>query len=247
MALPKIDVPLFELMLPSTGQPVKYRPFLVKEQKILLLALEGDNVKETVQAMRQIVSNCVMSEEVDVEKLPTFDLEYIFLKLRAKSIGEVVELNMRHATGLNSKGDECDATTVFKLNLMDVEVQKTIEHQDKFVLDEKTGLGIKFKYPTPDLDLLENTEDKSQLEIATEAMLNSIEFIFDNENVYKKEDYTKQELSEFIDSMTQDQFAMCGKFFETMPKLKHTIKWKCKGCGCEDELTLEGLTSFFVF
>jgi hypothetical protein len=247
MALPKIDVPLFELMLPSTGQPVKYRPFLVKEQKILLLALEGQNFKETVTAMRQIVSNCVLSEEVDVEKLPTFDLEYIFLKLRAKSIGEEVELNLRHATGLNSKEEICDAVTIHKVNLMDVEVIKSVEHEDKFILDEKSGLGIKFKYPTPDLDMMDNVEDKSQLEIAAEAMMSSIEYIFDNENVYKKEDYTKQELNDFIDSMTQDQFAKCGKFFDTMPKLKHTVKWKCKGCGCEDEITLEGLTSFFVF
>ena len=247
MALPKIDVPLFELILPSTNQPVKYRPFLVKEQKILLLALEGDNLKETVTAMRQIVSNCVMSEEVDVEKLPTFDLEYIFLKLRAKSIGEVVDLNLRHPTGSNSKGDTCDGVTIHKVNLMDVEVLKTVEHQDKFILDEKTGLGIKFKYPTPNLEALENTEDKSALEIAADAMTNSIDFIFDNENVYKKEDYTRQELNEFIDSMTQEQFAACGKFFETMPKLKHTVKWKCTKCGCEDEITLEGLTSFFVF
>lgn len=247
MALPKIDVPLFELMLPSTGQPVKYRPFLVKEQKILLLALEGESIKETVGAMRQIVSNCVLSEDVDVEKLPTFDLEYIFLKLRAKSIGELVELNLRHPTGMNSKEQECDNVTISKVNLMDVEVIKTIEHEDKFILDEKSGLGIKFKYPTPDLDALENTEDKSQLDIAADAMMASIDYIFDNENVYKKEDYTTQELQDFIDSMTQDQFAKCGKFFETMPKLKHTIKWKCSKCGCDDEITLEGLTSFFVF
>jgi len=247
MALPKIEVPLFELFLPSTGQPVKYRPFLVKEQKILLLALEGDNVKETVLAMRQIVNNCVISEDVDVEKLPTFDLEYIFLKLRAKSIGEIVELNLRHPTGLNSKGEECDGMTVSKINLMDVEVIKTVEHQDKFVLDEKTGLGIKFKYPTPDVELLDQSEEKTPLELASDAMLNSIEYIFDNENVYKKEDYTKQELADFLDSMTQEQFAMCGKFFDTMPKLKHTVKWKCSKCGCDDEITLEGLTSFFVF
>jgi hypothetical protein len=234
-------------MLPSTGQPVKYRPFLVKEQKILLLALEGESIKETVIAMRQIVSNCVLSEDVDVEKLPTFDLEYIFLKLRAKSIGELVELNMRHSTGMNSKGEECDAITMHKVNLMDVEVVKTIEHEDKFILDEKSGLGIKFKYPTPDLDAFDNSEDRSQLDIAADAMFASIEYIFDNENVYKKEDYTKQELQEFIDSMTQDQFAKCGKFFETMPKLKHTVKWKCSKCGCDDEITLEGLTSFFVF
>lgn len=247
MALPKIDVPLFELMLPSTGQPVKYRPFLVKEQKILLLALEGENLKETVGAMRQIVGNCIITEGIDVEKLPTFDLEYMFLKLRAKSIGEVVELNMRHPTGMNSKDEVCEHVTQYNVNLMDVEVVKSVEHEDKFVLDEKSGLGIKFKYPTPDLDLMDSAENKSPLEVAAEAMQSSIDFIFDNENVYKKEDYTKQELQDFIDSMTQEQFAKCSKFFETMPKLKHTVKWKCTKCKCEDELTLEGLTSFFVF
>jgi len=245
MPLPKINAPIFELTLPSTNEQIKYRPFLVKEQKILLLALEGESIKETVTAMRQIVSNCVLSEDVDVEKLPTFDLEYIFLKLRAKSIGELVELNLRHSTGMNSKEQECDGITMHKVNLMDVEVIKTIEHEDKFILDEKSGLGIKFKYPTPDLEAFDNTEDKSQLDIAADAMFASIDYIFDNENTYPASESTKNELLEFINGLSQEQFAKLTTFFNTMPKLRKEIKWTCSQCGCDDKIELEGMTSFF--
>ena len=245
MALPKINTPIFELTLSSSGQPVQYRPFLVKEQKILLLALESGEPKSIMTAVKQIIRNCVVGDNVDVDKLPTFDLEYFFMRLRGKSIGEIVDLQLRHPTGFNSKDEECDNVTQFKFNIMDVEVQKSIEHSDKIIIDENTGLGIKLKYPTADFAELD-VENLSQLDIASKLLVASIDYIYDKEEVYKKEDSSEKELSAFIDDLSQEQFTNVMKFFETMPKLKHTINWKCSKCGCDDEVTLEGMSNFFA-
>jgi hypothetical protein len=246
MALPKITAPIFELNLSSDGRSVKYRPFLVKEQKILLIALETDDSKGMLTAVKQIINNCAV-DEVDVEKMPIFDIEYFFLRLRAKSIGETVDLNLRHPTGMNTNDTPCNHVTQTKLNLLEVEVQKNISHVDKILIDEETGIGIKFKYPNG--ELITNFEDsdseKSQIDLATEAMINCIDYIYDKENIYKKEDSTKEELLEFIENLSQEQFQKLSAFFETMPKLKHTVKWKCGGCGCSDEIELEGLANFF--
>ena len=245
MALPKINTPIFELTLSSSGQSVQYRPFLVKEQKILLLALESGEPKSIMTAVKQIIRNCVVGDNVDIDKLPTFDLEYFFMRLRGKSIGEVVDLQLRHPTGLNSKDEECDNVTKFKFNIMEVEVQKSIEHSDKIVIDETAGLGIKLKYPTADFAEMD-LENLSQLDVASKMLIACIDYIYDKEEVYKKEDSSEKELSEFIDDLSQEQFTNVMKFFETMPKLKHTINWKCSKCGCNDEVTLEGMSNFFA-
>jgi hypothetical protein len=244
MALPKINTPIFELTLSSTGQSIQYRPFLMKEQKILLLALESGEPKSIMTAVKQIINNCAVST-VDVDKLPTFDLEYFFMRLRGKSIGETVDLQMRHPTGLNSKEEECQHVTKFPFNIMEVEVEKTINHTDKITLDEATGLGIKLKYPTADFTDM-NVENLSQLDVAVKMLIGCIDYIYDKDEVYKKEDSTSKELEEFVDSLSQEQFKNVMNFFETMPKLKHNIKWKCTGCGCEDEVMLEGMGNFFA-
>jgi hypothetical protein len=244
MALPKINTPIFELTLSSTGQSVQYRPFLMKEQKILLLALESGESKAIMTAVKQIINNCAIGD-IETDKLPTFDLEYFFMRLRGKSIGETVDLQLRHPTGLNTKDETCDHVTKFAFNIMEVEVQKTISHTDKIIIDEATGLGIKLKYPTANFTDID-TDNLSQLDVAVEMLIECIDYIYDKDEVYKKEDSTKKEISEFIDSLSQDQFKNVMNFFETMPKLKHTIKWKCTGCGCEDEVTLEGMGNFFA-
>lgn len=248
MALPKINAPIFELNLPSTGQAVKYRPFLVKEQKILLMSMTNDDVDSNsmLVAVKQIVNNCLLDETINVEKLPTFDLEYVFLRLRAKSIGEEIDLNLKHMTGHNSKNEECDGTTSMKLNLMNVDVIKTIGHMDKIVLDEESGIGVKFKYPDGELATkFKVIEGSNEIDIAESAMLSCVEYIFDKENIYKRTDTSDEELIEFIENLSQEQFRKMANFFETMPKLKHTIEWKCSKCGCKDEITLEGLGNFF--
>lgn len=244
MALPKINTPIFELTLSSTGQSVQYRPFLMKEQKILLLALESGESKAIMTAVKQIINNCAIGD-VETDKLPTFDLEYFFMRLRGKSIGETVDLQLRHPTGLNDKNEVCDHVTKLAFNIMEVEVQKTIGHTDKIIIDEATGLGIKLKYPTANFTDID-TDNLSQLDIAVEMLIECIDYIYDKDEVYKKEDSTKKEIAEFIDSLSQDQFKNVMNFFETMPKLKHNIKWKCTGCGCDDEVTLEGMGNFFA-
>ena len=172
MSLPKIQVPIFELILPSTGKGIKYRPFLVKEQKILLMASESEDQKEMLRAIKQIVNNCAV-DEVDVERMPVFDLEYFFIRLRAKSVSEEIDLNLSHSTGYNTKGESCNHITNMKLNLLQVEVEKQISHIDKIILDEETGIGVKLKYPTGKFiaDGIENIEDKNQIEIASEALI----------------------------------------------------------------------------
>jgi len=245
MSLPKISAPIFELILPSTEKAIKYRPFLVKEQKLLLIAMESGDQKSMMNAIKQIINNCAV-DQVDVDKLPIFDLEYFFVRLRAKSIGEDIDLNLRHPNSVNAKDEICEHITKQKLNLLEVEVQKSISHEDKIVLDEETKIGIKFKYPTSEFALsIENPEELNQLDLATDAIINSIDYVFDADNVYKREDYTKEELIEFIDNLSQKQYEKLSSFFETMPKLKHEIKWKCSGCGQEDTVLLEGLANFF--
>lgn len=245
MPLPKIDKPIFELTLPSSGKGVRYRPFLVKEQKILLIALESDDQTATFNAVKQIINNCAV-DEIDVDKLPIFDLEYFFLRLRAKSIGEIVELNLRHPTGYNSKDEVCNHASSYKLNLLDVEVQKSLNHEDKIMIDEENGIGVKFKYPDGALaSKVAEDVGNNEIDQASEAMYNCIDYVFDKDNVYKKEDSTKEEMIAFFQDLSQEQFKKLASFFDTMPKLKHRVKWKCVGCGCDDEYELEGMANFF--
>jgi len=245
MALPKLSSPVFELTLPSTGKEVRYRPFLVKEQKILLMALESKEQKEMVRAIKQIVNNCAV-DKVNVDELPMFDMEYFFVKLRAKSVGENIELRLTHPMGKNTDGQDCQHITEMSLNLMEVEVQKEQGHTNKIILDETSGVGICLKYPTMSLaDKLQAAENQSQIDVILNLVADSIDYIYDRDNVYPAKESTKKELLEFVNDLSQDQFKRLTDFFNSMPKLKHTIKWKCAECGCEESLDLEGMASFF--
>lgn len=245
MPLPKINAPIFELILPSTNQSIKYRPFLVKEQKILLLAMESGEERSVAVAIKQIINNCSV-DPVDVEHMPTFDIEYFFTRLRAKSIGEKVDLRMRHPNYTNKKGNECRHETGVSFNLLELEVIKNSEHTDTILLDEETGIGVKMKYPV--MNTAVNIDDsKTQMDLATVAILNSIDYVYDKDNIYKREDSTESELMEFIDDLSQAQFEKLANFFQTMPKLKHKVQWKCKGCGEQEEVELEGMSNFFAF
>lgn len=248
MALPKIKSPIYELTLHSTKKSYKYRPFLVKEQKILLMALESQDPKEMLRAIKQIITNCCI-DDIEVDKLPMFDLEYFFLRLRGKSIGEEIELKLTHPTGLNSKGEMCEFNTPFKLNVMDVEVEVGDDHTNKVVLDDESGVGVVLKYPTmalaDKLQGLNSNDNKSQFDVIQGVVIESIDYIFDNENTYPASESTKNELLEFINGLSQEQFAKLTTFFNTMPKLRKEIKWTCSQCGCDDKIELEGMTSFF--
>jgi hypothetical protein len=246
MALPQINTPTFELTLPSTGEKVRYRPFLVKEQKILLMALESKESSEMLRAIKQIITNCCLTEGIKVEELPMFDLEYFFMRLRAKSIGEVIELNLNHFENTNRSMEKCEHATKYKLNLMEVEVEKDPEHTNKIIIDEEKQIGIVLKYPTIVLaDKMQKADSKNQMEVIIEVVCQCIDYIFDAENTYPASESTKQELQDFINNLGQEQFAKVNAFFSTMPKLSHKINWRCEKCSTDDHITLEGMASFF--
>jgi hypothetical protein len=247
MALPQLNTPTFELTLPSTNEAVRYRPFLVKEQKILLMALESKESSEMLRAIKQIITNCCLNESIKIDSLPMFDLEYFFLRLRAKSIGESIELNLNHYEDTNRNMEECTHTTKFNLNLMEVEVEKDPEHQNKIILDEENKVGIVLKYPTIALadKMQKAAEGKNQMDVIVDVVCQCIDYIFDAENTYPASESSKQELVEFINNLSQEQFAKINNFFVSMPKLKHTIHWECEKCGTKDHITLEGMANFF--
>ena len=239
MALPKLTVPEYEAILPSTEKVIKYRPFLVKEEKILLTALEAEDDDIMADAIRQIVNNCVL-EELDVFKLPTFDIEYLFLRLRAKSVGEKVTLGLRPWGCPNNEGKLCEKSTEVEINLEEVKVIKDENHSSKIMLSD--DIGVKMKYP--DIKNI-NIIDADSAITGMNIVRNCVDMVFTKDETFERDSFTDEELEEFIDSLNSDQFKKIKEFFDTMPTLKHTTKYKCETCGEEKETTLQGLNSFF--
>jgi hypothetical protein len=236
MALPKLATPTFALEIPSNGKRVRFRPFVVKEEKALLMAAQSDDPNDMIDAVKDVISSCVTDTEIDVDKLPYFDLEYIFLNIRAKSIGEIVKLEYRHTGGKNYQGIVCEAVTPIEINLEQVKVEKTENHTNKIKIDDI--MGIVMRYPTfNDVKLVSTGSDEMEM------LAKCVVSVYDNENVYDPDNL--QDSIDFIESLNNTQFAKIMEFIETMPKLKHTFKYNCKGCGQEDTVTLEGLSDFF--
>ena len=239
MALPKLNVPVYEAVLPSTEKVIKYRPFLVKEEKILLTALEADDTKALSGAVRQIVNNCVQGE-LDVDKLPTFDIEYLFLRLRAKSVGEKVTIGLKPWGCPKNEGKLCENTTEVEINLEEVKVDKNKASSPKIMLDDK--IGIKMRYP--DINTINLTGTTSEA-AGMDVIRDCIDMIFTEEETHERDSFTDKELDEFIDSLNSQQFKLIRDFFDNMPVLKHTVKYKCETCGEKKETILQGLNSFF--
>ena len=241
MSLPKLNVPVYEAILPSTESVIKYRPFLVKEEKILMTAMEaGDNT--TMQtAVNQIITNCVQ-EKINVDNLPTFDIEYLFLRLRAKSVGEEVTVGLQPWGCPQNEGDLCKFTTEVKINLEEVKVVKDKEHTNKIMLNDDVGIMMEY----PNLDVMKKfKKNSSESEMGMKLIKDSIKMIFTEEETHEKDSFTEEELDEFIESLTSDQFVKLRQFFDTMPQLKHVAKYTCNTCGEEKETTIQGLESFF--
>ena len=239
MALPILNVPVYETVLPSTEKVIKYRPFLVKEEKILLTALEADDTKALSGAVRQIVNNCVQGE-LDVDKLPTFDIEYLFLRLRAKSVGEKVTIGLKPWGCPKNEGKLCENTTEVEINLEEVKVDKNKASSPKIMLDDK--IGIKMRYPDINtINLTGTTTEAAGMDI----IRGCVDMVFTEEETHERDSFTDEELDEFIDSLNSQQFKMMREFFDNMPVLKHTVKYKCSTCGEDKETTLQGLNSFF--
>ncbi len=238
MPLPKIATPTYDLELPSTGATVKYRPFLVKEEKLLVLALESEDTKQITTAIKAVLKSCVLTKGIKVEHLPTFDIEYLFLHIRGKSVGEELEVN------ITCPDDEKTQVPV-TINLEDIEVQKNDEHNKQVKLDD--NLMMEMKYPSLDQFIKNNFDfaEENQMEQSFDLIGTCIDKIYNEEEVWATADCTKKEVKEFLESMNSSQFKDIEKFFETMPKLSHTIKVINPKTKVENEVVLEGLASFF--
>ena len=237
MALPKLNVPVYEAILPSTEKVIKYRPFLVKEEKLLLTAQEsGDDA--VLPAVKQIIKNCVQGE-VDVDNMPLFDIEYLFLRLRAKSVGEEVTLGLKPWGCPQNNGELCNLSTEVAINLEDVKVIKDKKHTSKIMLDDK--IGIMMKYP----NISQVGIKGSDSEMGMNIIKSCIKMIFTEKETYESDSFEDKELDEFIDSLNTKQMEKIRDFFNTMPTLKHTVKYTCKTCNEEKETTIQGLNSFF--
>jgi len=238
MPLPKIATPTYELELPSTEKTVNYRPFLVKEEKLLVLALESEDTKQITTAIKAVLKSCVLTKGIKVEHLPTFDIEYLFLHIRGKSVGEEIEVNI-------TCPDDEKTQVPITLNLDDIKVQKNDNHNNQIKLDD--NLMMELKYPSLDQFIKNNFDfdEKNQMEQSFDLIGTCIDKIYNEEEVWATADCTKKEVKEFLESMNSSQFKEIENFFETMPKLSHTIKVTNPKTKVESEVVLEGLASFF--
>ena len=237
MALPKLGVPTYELNLPSTGKTIKYRPFLVKEEKLLLLAMESEDEKEVISAVKNLLKNCITSR-IKVDNLPSFDLEYIFLKIRAASVGEMIEMTVTCT-------DDNETNTTASIDLSKIEIQKDKEHSSKIMLEK--DCGIIMKYPSMDRFIESQFLNKNiNTEQVFEFIAGNIDQIFQGEEVFDSTTTSKKEFREFVEGLTSKQFESIQKFYETMPTLSHTFTVVNPNTGVECKYTIEGLQSFFA-
>ena len=238
MPLPKIATPTYELELPSSGETIKYRPFLVKEEKVLVIALETEDNKQITNAIKAVLKSCVLTKGLKVEKLPTFDIEYLFLNIRGKSVGEEIEVNI-----ICPDDEKTQVPVVIDLDA--IEIQKNDEHTNKIKVDE--NIMMEMSYPSLDQFIKNNFEfdEKNAMAQSFELIATCIDKIYTEEEVWSAADCTKKEMNEFLESMNSTQFKEIEKFFETMPKLSHTVEVTNPKTKKKSEVVLEGLASFF--
>ena len=238
MPLPKIATPTYELELPSTGKTVEYRPFLVKEEKLLVIALESEDTKQITTAIKAVLRNCIQTKGIKVETLPTFDIEFLFLNIRGKSVGEDLEVNIVCP-------DDGKTSVPVSINLDDIVVQKSENHTNQIKLDTK--IMMEMKYPSLDEFIKNNFDfnDTNQMDQSFKLIASCIDKIYTEDDVWASEDCTKKEMNDFLESMNSQQFKEIEAFFTTMPKLSHTIKVKNPETKVESDVVLEGLASFF--
>lgn len=239
MPLPKIATPTYELQLPSTDETIKFRPFLVKEEKLLVIALESEDTKQITTAIKTVIKNCIETKGIKVETLPTFDIEFLFLNIRGKSVGEEIEVNIICP-------DDGQTDMEIKINIDDIKVQKDPNHTNKIKLDDT--LMMEMKYPSLEQFIKNNFDlsNNNAMEQSFELVASCVNKIYNSEEVWSAADVTKKELLEFLDQMNSSQFKEIEKFFETMPKLSHTIKVTNPNTQVESDVVLEGLSSFFA-
>ena len=239
MPLPKIATPTYELELPSTGKTVTYRPFLVKEEKLLVLALESEDTKQITTAIKAVLKSCVQTKGIKVEQLPTFDIEFLFLNIRGKSVGEVLEVNVICP-------DDEETQVKVDINLDDIQIEKSEDHNNQIKLDDE--LMMEMKYPSLDEFIKNNFDFKNEnvMDQSFQLIASCIDKIYNEEEVWATAECTKKEVNEFLEQMNSTQFKEIEIFFETMPKLSHTISVTNPKTKVKSDVVLEGLASFFA-
>jgi hypothetical protein len=239
MPLPKIATPTYELEIPSIKKTVKYRPFLVKEEKILIIAMESEDPKQITEAVKNVISNCLITRGIKIEQLATFDIEYLFLNIRGKSVGETVEV-------LITCPDDGTTKVPVSINLDEIKVEVSDEHSRDIKLDDH--LVMRMKYPSMQQFIKNNftSENAISVDDTFDLICSCIEQVYSEEESWASSDFSKEELSDFLEQLTSNQFKEIEKFFETMPKLSHTVNLKNPNTKKESKVVLEGLSSFFA-
>jgi len=238
MPLPKIVTPTYELVLPSTGKTIKYRPFLVKEEKVLVIAMESEDTKQITNAVKTVIKNCIETRGIKVETLPTFDIEYLFLNIRSKSVGEEIDVNIICP-------DDGKTEVPVTINVDEIQVIKNDKHNNRIKLDD--NVMMEMKYPSLDQFIKNNFDisNNTNIDQSFDLIASCIDKIFTEEEVWTSSDVTKKELVDFLDQMNTNQFKEIEEFFNTMPKLTHKFNVSNPKTGIESEVVLEGLASFF--
>ena len=240
MALPKLVTPEFETEIPSTKETIKFRPFLVKEEKVLYMALESGEEKDIFNGVMTILESCILTDGIDKSKLTSYDLEYLFLQLRAKSVGEKIDISLSHVNEANKV--KCQESTKVSINIDDVKIKFDEKHEYK--LDIGNNIGIKMRDPQTAMMFGLQNKDGSEIEQLLDIICECVELVYDDDNVY--EDFTKKELKEFLENLTKDNFEKVAMFFNTLPKLSHDIEFTCPACGETESVKIEGMQSFFT-
>jgi hypothetical protein len=244
MALPKIDVPIYNVKLISTGKTIRFRPFSVKEEKIFLMANESDDIQAIVESTKQVLSNCVL-DEINIDTLPVFDIENIFLNIRARSIGEIVNLRYKCNNDIKEEDDvthKCNNVVEIDLNVLEIEPTINEKNISKIEITEKMGFVMKY----PSLEMLRNYTSTNEVDAILDLTVGCIDYIYDEENIYYSKDSTKEELVEFVESLMSKDLEKIKNFFDTMPKMKKDVQFECKKCGHKEVIEIEGIESFFV-
>ena len=239
MPLPKISTPTYELELPSTGKTIKYRPFLVKEEKLLVLALESDDSKEITNAIKAVLKDCIQTRGVKVETLPTFDIEYLFLNIRGKSVGEDIEVSVLCP-------DDGETYAEVQISIDEIEVVKDKEHNKQIKIDDK--LMMEMRYPSLDQFVKSNFSfnGDNQVDQSFDLIASCVDKIYSEEEGWTSDDFTKKEVTEFLEQMNSSQFKEIENFFTTMPKLSHEVEVLNPKTNKSSKIVLEGLASFFA-
>ena len=234
MPLPKLETQKFTCIVPSTNDEIEYRPFLVKEEKILMMAQESNDQRALMRVLKDVINACTF-DKLEVSQLTMFDVEFIFLQLRAKSVGETASLKF--------KCEECGEYTDIDINLLDVKVQYPTKELEKTIkLSKDVGITL----APISIDAVDNVDTENTEKAFTSGIAAVIDTVYDEDGVYKLDDFTDKEITEFIDSLNHQQLEKIQYFIENQPKLKHTVTWKCSACGHENSITIEGLQSFFT-